>query len=291
MLGKLALSLLTLAVAGALTLRSAPQQVRATEIDPLLDTDDDFLPDCVEWAVLTSTTNPDTDGDQIPDFVEVVQRGTPRLPSAPHPVDQEMRVVITAPPAGTAGIAWMHLFLRLAEPGTPLTSFEAWLELPALPGIRVSFNMFALGPAAFRQRDAGSQGVFIQLSVPLVSANLLQQLLPCSLQAESVLGGRYIRSGVSLFDVQGSISTIVAFDQDRYAVQTIAPVVGGGGLSNRVCLLDLDDIGSGPSGTNYIVRHACCEDCNELECVLASCTGSIGWVITIPGGLGVLSAN
>lgn len=287
MLGKLALSLLTLVVAGALTWRTPAPRVHATETDPLLDSDDDFLPDCVEWAVLTSTTNPDTDGDQIPDFVEVVQRGTPRLPSAPHPVDQEMRVVITGPPVGSNGVAWMHLFLRMVEPGTPLTSFDAWLEFGMFPGVRFSFDMFSLGPATFRQRDAGPQGVFVQLSVPLISVGLLQQILPCSIHAESVLGGRLIHSAVGLFNVQGSIATVVPFDDTRFAVQTISPVVGGGGLSNRVCLLDLEDVGTGPSGTNYLVRHACCEDCNELECVLASCSGSVGWIITIPGGLGM----
>lgn len=291
MLARLALSLLTLVVAGALTWRTPAPVVRATETDPLLDSDDDFLPDCVEWAVLTSTSNPDTDGDLIPDFVEVVQRGTPRLPSAPHPVDQEMRVVVTGPPVGSNGTAWLHLFLRMVEPGTPLTSFDAWLELAMFPGVRLSFDMFSLGPATFRQRDAGAQGVFVQLSVPLISVGLLHQILPCSIHAESVLGGRLIHSGVGLFNVQGSIATVVPFDGARCAVQTIAPVVGGGGLSNRVCLLDLEDVGSGPSGTNYIVRKACCEDCNELECVLPSCAGSVGWVITIPGGLGALNGD
>ena len=291
MLGRLALSLLTLAVPFAFLWGSAPLCLQATETNPLVDSDDDFLPDCVEWAVLTSATNPDTDDDQIPDFIEVVQRGTPRQPGTALPMDQEMRVVITGPPAGTSGTTWMHLFLRLAEAGTPLTSFQAWLEVPYLPGLRLSFDMFALGPAFYRQRDAGEQGFWVQLSVPLVSAALLHQILPCSIQAESVIGGRLVRSGVNLFDVQGSISTLVAFDNDRFAVQTIAPVVGGGGLSNRVCLLDLVESGCGPGGTLYTVAHASCEDCNELECPAAACPQAVGWILTIPGGLGVISGH
>lgn len=289
MLVRLAVSALALGVVLAGTWPSASPCVHATETDPLLDTDDDFLPDCVEWAVLTSTTNPDTDGDLTPDFIEVVQRGTPRDPGAPMPVDQEMRIVITGPqPGTTTGATWMHLFLRLAEPGTTLTSFQAWLEVPSLPGMRLNFDIFALGPAAYRERNAGPQGIWVQLSVPLVSTNLLQQLLPCSIQAESVVGGRYLRSGVKLFNVQGTISTLVAFDEARYAVQSIAPVVGGGGLSNRVCLLELTESGSGPGGTLYTVTHAACEDCNELECILPTCVQSIGWILTIPGGLGVM---
>lgn len=292
MLGRLVLSLLTLGVGLALTWRGEPMRVQASETDPLLDTDDDFLPDCVEWAVLTSTTNQDTDGDLVPDFVEVVQRGTPRQPGEPQPIDQEMRIVITGPqPGTTAASTWMHLFLRLAEPSTPITSFQAWLEVPYLPGVRLNFDMFALAPAVFRQRDAGAQGVWVQLSVPLVSTTLLHQVLPCSIQAEAVLGGRTVRCGVNLFDVQGSISTLVAFDNDRFAVQSIAPTPGGGGLSNRVCLLDLVECGSGPGGTLYTVTNASCEDCNELECAMPNCTQSIGWIVTIPGGLGVIGGQ
>lgn len=292
MLVRLALSLLTLGVVIAYPWHTATLCLQASETDPLLDTDGDFLPDCVEWAVLTSASSGDTDGDLTPDFVEVVQRGTPRQPGEPLPLDQEMRIVITGPqPGTTTGITWMHLFLRLAEPSTPLQTFAAWLEVPFLPGVRLSFDMFALGPAVYRERNAGTEGVWIQLSVPLVSTQLLHQLLPCSIQAESTLGGRYVRSGVKLFDVQGTISTLAPFDHDHYAVQSIAPVVGGGGLSNRVCLLELVNSGSSPGGTLYTVHNASCEDANELECVLPTCTQSIGWVLTIPGGLGVMGGS
>ena len=52
-----------------------------------IDTDGDFLPDVVEWVVLTDSTNPDTDGDHIPDFVEVIEGGNPRFETAPLPAD------------------------------------------------------------------------------------------------------------------------------------------------------------------------------------------------------------
>lgn len=291
MLVRLVLSLLTVGAAVALSLRGPTESVRADGTDPLADADDDFLPDCVEWAVLTSASNPDTDGDSVPDFVEVVQRGTPRMPGQPMPLDQEMRIVITGPQGSTSGPTWMHLLVRLAEPTSQMTNFHAWLELGLLPGLQISFDMFALGPAVFRQRDSGAQGTWIQYSVPLVSAALVHQILPCTVQAEAVIGGRYVRSGTSLFDVQGSIATLAPFGENCFAVQTIAPVPVVGGSSNRVCVLDLQECGSGLGGTLYTVAHANCEDCNELECVVASCALCVGWVITIPGGLGVISGN
>jgi hypothetical protein len=291
MLGRFVLSLLTVGMAVALTLRTPSDSVRAGAIDPLQDSDDDFLPDCVEWAVLTSATNPDTDADNIPDFVEVVQRGTPRLAGSALPMDQEMRIVITGPQGSSSGPTWMHLLLRLAEPTTQLTSFHAWIEFGMLPGLQIGFDMFALGPAVLRQRNAGAEGIWITYSVPLVSAAVVHQVLPCSVQAEAVIGGRYLRSGVNLFDVQGSIATLAPFGQDSYAVQTIAPMQGGGGSSNRVCVVTFQECGTGPGGTVYEVTHADCEDCNELECVLASCAQSLGWLINIPGGLGVMGPN
>ena len=129
------------------------------------------------------------------------------------------------------------------------------------------------------------------LSVPLADMSALAQLLPCSLQAETVLGGRYLRSGVSLLNAQGSIATLTHFRDSSYALQSLAPSLLGSGSSNRVCVLDLTQSGSSTGGTLYTVTGANCEDCNELECVLTSCQQSLGWVVTIPGGLGVLGGT
>ena len=66
MLGKIVLSLLTLGTTFTVVWAGGAQRVGASDSanDPLQDTDNDMLPDCVEWAVLTNASNPDTDGDQ-----------------------------------------------------------------------------------------------------------------------------------------------------------------------------------------------------------------------------------
>lgn len=292
MLPKLAI----LVLAGAALVASLAQPNRlaiaADEQGPLVDSDLDFVPDAVEWVVLTSANNPDTDGDQISDFVEIVQRSRPRRVSEPLPADQEMRILVTGPAPGSPDpTAWLHLMVRLVGAGAALQSFQAWCELPSVPGVRFGFDLLSLGPAVMRSRDAGPEGTWLTLSVPLASTCILHLLAPLSLHAESTIAGRTIHSAVNLFDMQGELSTLVPFDQSGFAVQRIGPPIGGGGnLTNRVCVLDLAEVGSGPGGTIYEIAGARCDDCNEVECA-PSCPQSVGWLVTIPGGLGTLGSN
>lgn len=292
MLRKLALSLL-----GGSALLGVGATVESRELAAdggvaIADQDGDFLPDVVEWVVLTSATNPDTDGDQISDFVEVVQRGRPRRVDEPMPLDQEMRIVVTGPQPGSVDQStWLHLFVRIVGPVASMSTFSTWLELPALPGLRLGFDMLSFGQPVVNQRDAGAEGTWLSVSVPLVSPGVLGLLAPFSLNASSTIAGREIQSSVCLFDLQGSVCTLVPFDGASFAVQSLStPVLGGGTLSNRVCLLDLTEVGSGPGGTVYEIAAARCDDCNEVECS-PTCPQSIGWLVTIPGGLGTLTAR
>ncbi|MEO6596588.1 MAG: hypothetical protein ABIP94_17690 [Planctomycetota bacterium] len=240
--------------------------------------------DSVEWAVLTSALNPDTDGDTIPDFVEVVQRGAPRHPSFPLALDQEMRIVITAPPLGSLDqTACLHVLVRVVGSAS-VTSFATWLVLPQFPGAQVPLDLLSLSGAVLRDRMTLEDGHWLHVSVPLVSTSIIEQMLPCSLHAQATIGGRILHSCATLIDVQGAISTIVPYDQSRFAVQSIARPPIGGSLSNKVCVLDLTEVTPGPGGTMFLVTHAFCDDCNELECG-AGCPLSVGLILTIPGGL------
>ncbi|HEB52481.1 MAG TPA: hypothetical protein ENI87_04400 [bacterium] len=265
-----------------------------------LDTDEDFLPDAVEWVVLTDVSNPDTDGDTVPDFVEVVEGGQPRHENAPLPPDQRLRVVITGPMPGSSDPrTWMHVFHRVITPATAagagataIQSFDTWLERPEWPGVRFPLNVFAAGGLVYRERVTAHDGVWVQLSVPLVSEGVLKQVLPCTIYAETTVAGQALSSGMTLINLPAGISSIVPYDPGRFVIQTLSPIPAQPvvGYSNKVCVLELLEDTTGPAGTTYIVVAADCEDANDLECA-PSCPSSVGWTITIPGGTGLIGGN
>jgi hypothetical protein len=294
-------TLLSLAIAAAVGLLCGPawQSARhspklgADQIDPFADSDDDFLPDSIEWALVTNPQRADTDGDGIPDFVEVVQHGSPCTPNPPLPADNEMRLVITSTPSqcpSNGPQTWLHLLFRFMGQPTTLSNFQCWIQIGVAPGLRIPLDSLGSGPLVFRQRDAGPDGLWVTLSVPLASENLLRVLLPCTIGAQATIGTRAIRTGVQLFDIHGSTASLVPF-HNGFAVQPINPACAlTGGGSNRICVLGLTEAGSGPGGTAYQVSSADCDDCNDLECGIG-CTETLGWVFVIPGGIETITGG
>lgn len=296
-------TLMAAGIATAFVAISTPAKfVAATGDDSaaMLDSDDDFLPDAVEWVVLTNAQSGDTDGDLIPDFVEVIEAGSPRHQSVPLPPDQQMRLIITGPsPASADPRTWMHIFHRVMTsatgPSAGITSIQScniWLEGPLWPGIQFPLNSFASGELIYRERITPHDGVWVHVAVPLVSQALLAAVLPCTIWAETLVAGQALKSGQNLINVGGDIATLVPYTHGRFVFQTVSPMPGTPLVSetNRVCVLELSEQSSGPAGTTYQVVDADCEDANELECS-TSCQASIGWTITIPGGMELIGAN
>ena len=269
--------------------------VFATEPTGFADADGDFLPDSVEWVALTSASNADTDGDTVEDFVEFVQAGRPRHAGPALPIDHELRIAVTGPRAGAADtMTWLHVFLLQAEVAAAVTNIDAWVELPGLAGARLHFDLLTVPGVELDARAAGNGVTWLRCSVPLINAPLLQAIAPCSFGVNAVVGGRALASGAKVLDAQGVLATLTPFSGSSFAVQSLSPpaaVAGAPLSSNRVCVLDMQEVGSSPAGTLYAVIDATCEDCNDVECVLLNCQQSIGWIVTVPGGAASLGAN
>ena len=266
-----------------------------------VDTDSDFLPDVVEWVTLTDSSNPDTDGDQTPDFVEVIGSGLPRHESLPLPADQQLRLFVTGPTPGSLDpYTWIHVFHRImpvggTNPGVgAIQSFNLWLESPVLPGVQIPLNDFAAAGTVYRERITVDDGIWVQVSVPLVSISILEGILPCTIWAETAVAGQQLQSGQQLIPSPAGAAVLVPFLDGRYVIQTLSPIPALSAPqsveANKVCILTLEEDTSGPAGTTYVVMAADCEDANDLECD-SSCSQSVGWTITIPGGTELLGGH
>ena len=172
------------------------------------------------------------------------------------------------------------------------SSLNTWIQLP--DGPQISLNGIASNPVAFEMTEVPGEGTWVHVTVPLASENVIRQLLPCSIGATANIGGREIQTAMPLFDHVGTTVSLVRFDDDLVAIQAIGLPQGGpgGGVNstNRVCVLELRVIGTGPGGTVVTVVSADCVDYNDLECA-PLCTQSVGSTFTIPGGPEVITGG
>jgi hypothetical protein len=282
-----------LATVGLVFSSSETQRLRAdvTSID--LDTDGDFLPDCVEWVCLTSASSADTDLDGAGDFVEVVQKGRPRQANAALPADHEMRVVVTSNPTANGNEVILHLLFRFMGGPELLNQFDCYAELGAVPGLRIPLSTLSLQPVSVQQRVVPGEGLWVRYSVSLVSEQVLRSVLPCSIGSSAMIGSRSVETTIPLFEQGGSTCSVVPFAPGLFAIQSVsAPVAGAVGAvpNNRVCVLQLQPIGGGSGGSAFLVSGAECQDCNDLVCGV-ECAASVGTVVVLPGGPGSITGG
>jgi hypothetical protein len=282
-----------LATVGLVFSSNEPQRLRAdvTSID--LDTDGDFLPDCVEWVCLTSASSANTDLDGAGDFVEVVQKGRPRQANAALPADHEMRLVVTSNPTANGNEVILHLLFRFMGGPELLNQFDCYAELGAVPGLRIPLSTLSLQPVSVQQRVVPGEGLWVRYSVSLVSEQVLRSVLPCSIGSSAVIGTRSIDTTMPLFEQGGSTCSVVPFAPGLFAIQSVsAPTAGAVGAvpNNRVCVLQLQPIGGGSGGSAFLVSGAECQDCNDLVCGV-ECAASVGTVVVLPGGPGSITGG
>jgi hypothetical protein len=277
---------------GLLAWPRAPVRLVADPLGSSLDSDGDFLPDAVEWACLTNSQLADTDSDGVSDFVEVVQRANPRRIGEPLPPDHEMRIVVTSDgQPGSPGSTCLHLLFRFMGEPSLMTSFLTWIEIDSMPGVRISLEGLAAQSLSIESRVVSGEGLWVRVSLPLVSENLLRAFLPCTLRSEAQIGSRFLTTSAPLFEVAGTIATLVPYCDEGFALQTIGQQVTFPEASpNRVCVLQLRQIGIAPGGVAYEVVNADCDDCSDLDCN-SDCSQTRGWILTLPGGVGSITGG
>jgi hypothetical protein len=171
-----------------------------------------------------------------------------------------------------------------------MSAFNPWLQIESLPGLHIPLDLLANGPVSIVVQDHQAEGRWALVSVPLVPEPMLRSILPCTIGVEATIGSTTVRTGVEIFDLRGTTATLVPFE-GGIAVQSLAPaqpMTGGG--PNKICVLELSEVGSGPGGVAYEVADADCDDCNDLECG-ASCPETVGWVFVLPGGVDTITGG
>ncbi len=301
-----------IAAAGATLLwltSSSAREDRVLHADPstlLEDSDGDFLPDDLEWCMMTDRGIADTDGDGSGDFLEVVHFDDVRVPGVPAPLNDAMRIVVTSTADGADHQSyWMHMLFRFANGNLGTVShLVPWIDIM---GVRVPLTDLLLSNSIqFVQRPGPAGDLLVRVSGKISRVEILQNLLPAVIGAEAVLGGRFMETGVLTLSM-GQTPTVLVPHNDQLIAHTARPQFGhqfqgpsgSGGdqeeeteffKSNKVCVFQLSLVGASPGGSLLEIVSAECMPANGLDCG-SECPRTAGEVVTIPGGLPLLTGD
>ncbi|MGA0058378.1 MAG: hypothetical protein ACO3RU_02210 [Planctomycetota bacterium] len=271
----------------------AGSALRAADPVPFVDSDGDLLPDRVERALLLDPRSADTDGDGVDDFLHAVQsRMGMSDPRTVFGYDHEARVIVTTEPTPGGGeSAWVNLLFRFA--GSTVLDLQALEPFVDINGQRHSLSrLLQTSLSRLRLLPHPTEGLYVHCAFRLGSAASLQRLLPCTIGAQAVLGGRAISSGTFLTDADGTTASLVPVAPDAGVIQALSPSGDEDPFwtSSRVCLLRLSVVTSMPNGMLCEVSNADCIPSGELACP-PSCSASRGQVLFVPDGLSTITGG
>jgi hypothetical protein len=261
------------------------------------DWDQDMVPNCIELLANTDPNSADSDEDGTDDFEEILTFTSHDGSLPTRPVQQAMGVMITTTPLPNGGSnVHLHLLMRFVNLKLHQVAFQ---DIYAdINGTYVSL-LQAIGygniqvASRYRQRD----GVSYLFSLRLSSIQDLQRILPCTIGARAVLGGRLINTGTLVMSTgPDEVSAVMPFSKTTLMLQpvsTVAPMEDsnpyyrGGG---RVCEMGLSAVGTSSSGTLCEVDWAKCRAAAGLRCS-TTCPKKVGTTVIIPGGLGTITGQ
>lgn len=287
---KISVPLLAATLLAAYTWTTDAKTLTAESAGLFNDADGDFLPDALEWVLLTDPLDADSDDDGVGDYVEMVQSGYPLVADpVPLPSDDEMRVLATTGVDETgASMLWVHVLFRLMNGlDTELEDVLPWVDLE---GTKYPLENLFDGVPVFSRVLENADGMMVMISTPVASEDAARSLLPFTFGISARLGGRSITSSAYYMDLRGQTNTIVARDRDRSVMQTLRQAQQKGVLefSDRVCALSLTIVGTTPCGPVVRIDSARCEDARRLRCPF-SCSAAVETVFLLPDGLSTIA--
>jgi hypothetical protein len=288
----LSLSLASAAGVGALVF-GTPPLLRAAECDAFTDSDNDLLPDSLEWVTLTSPTDSDSDSNGTADFVQTVQHIAP-MSGKSRPMQDEVRILVSSFRNGDADEVYLHMLFRFV--GNQIGNVQSLVPFLAIgsndPVVVPIGQLIGTGPVCVRSRFEEPLGTCLIISARIAAASELSWVLPCTVGAEAVIDGRRYTSGTYVSNTDGSQVALVPISTQSFIAQ---PLQGEGTTtpfwnSNSVCAMKLDVVGAGLAGMLCEVSSADCEIANGLKCA-PSCRANVGRMVFVPDGLGTLTGG
>jgi hypothetical protein len=265
-----------------------PQAV-AQNLGPFPDADDDFLPDAVEWVLLTDPDSADTDDDGAIDYIDALGFSQRDPLVAPSLADHSARFV-AASSIDDAGRRKIWLFLLMHVVGGNPSSIESFDVFVESNGVSVSL-LPILGTGQIYSRsfsDPLNEHLFAIYAFELLDEQISNHLQPLCLGASITLDGLNFTNDLPVFEAEGVMSTLADFGDGRVAVQTLGgdTPVQSVWTNNRICTLDIVPI----TTTLYQVFRSGCETFEGLYCP-PGCRNLTGRTFTLPGGLGAVTGH
>lgn len=297
---------------------SGESVVRALPPPSSVDTDGDFLPDDIEWVLLTDPTLADSDTDGVDDFQSVVRHiypdpleeplggagttgtGTGGTSSAglsasggvTPPPDHKARLVVSsrADQDGTPAV-WVHVLFEFATTSAPpLQAFDVWIDYY---GWRASIASALSGPQTeYATTTATSGNCLARLSFRLADEAALLPFDPLTIGAEINAQGASLATGVMLSSYAGVITALTPISSASLVAVYLNSNTGQNPFwsSERVCSMALSVVAGAPSGSLCEVVTSRCRQAGQLRCP-PSCSSSTGRLIYVPNGLSLLTGG
>jgi hypothetical protein len=288
---------LSIATVGAGLPWSTPASVRADAECMFDDVDQDLVPHCIELLANTNPSDPDSDGDCIDDFEEILTFTSHDTQLRAKPIDHEMRVLVTsAADACGNGSVYLHLLVRFVN---QKLSDVSHLDLYAhVGGCEVPlFKLLGAGDLRVQHRYRDRDGASYIFSMRVSSEIELRRIVPCTLCVRAVVGERFIHTGTHLTDAGSEIGALIPYSRDTLVVQPVRfgaythdenePYYEGAG---RVCEMSLSQIGNTSSGVLCEVDAADCKPAAGLRCT-TGCKKRVGGTVVLPSGLGTITGG
>jgi hypothetical protein len=269
--------------------------LHADSHDPFGDADQDLVPDCIELMAHTDPSKADSDGDGIDDFEEILTFTSHDSKLKARPVEYSMRVLVTSAPGSNGqSNVFLHLMMRFVNLKLSDVAFEDFYA--NVQGSEFSLmSVLGYGEVRVSQRERKRDGVSFLFSIEMSSAEDLRRIVPCTIGARAIVGGKRINAGSLLLPTGADMAAVQPFqsslilqpvDTSVY-IQDQNPYYRGGG---RVCEMGLTTIGAGRGGTLCEVDWARCKVAAGLRCS-STCSTRVGTTVVIPDGLGTITGG